>query len=68
MTQNGAMAGDAPQSAGVLDPMGDGLFLVTNVVPGTTTISATFNGMMFRAHDVAAVADQITTSSVKPGF
>ncbi len=66
--QAGTNVGDAPFDVGALDPMGEGLFLVTNVPPGDTTVNATYNGMTFRAHVVAAVADQITTTQVKPGF
>jgi len=68
VTQNGVTAGDPPQSAGALDPMGEGLFLVTNVPPGDTTVSATYNGMTFRAHVVGSIANQITTTQVKPGY
>jgi len=68
VTQNGATVGDPPQSAGALDPMGEGLFLVTNVPAGDTTVSATYNGMTFRAHVVGALAAQITTTQVKPGY
>lgn len=39
-----------------------------HVPPGDTTVNATYNGMTFRAHVVASVADQITTTQVKPGF
>jgi hypothetical protein len=70
--QAGANVGDAPFDVGGLDPMGEGLFLVTNVPASAngiaTTVSATYNGMTFRAHVVASVADQITTTQVKPGF
>ena len=66
--QNGATVGDTPYDLGTLSAMAEGLFLVTNVPPGDTTVSATYNGMTFRAHVVGAIADQITTTQVKPGF
>jgi hypothetical protein len=68
VTQNGSMAGEAPFAAGTLAPQAAGLFLIGNVPPGDTTVSASYNGMTFRAHVVGAVADQITTTQVKPGF
>ncbi len=66
--QNGATVGDAPYDLGTFSAMAEGLFLVTNVPAGDTTVSATYNGMTFRAHVVGAIADQITTTQVKPGF
>lgn len=45
-----------------------GTFLIFDVPPGDTTVTATYNGMAFRAHDVGVVAATTTTTAVKPGF
>lgn len=66
--QNGIAVGDPPQDIGALDPMGEGAFIVFNVPPGDTEVSATYNGMTFRAHTVGAVAGTTTMTQVRPGF
>ncbi len=68
VTQNGTMAGDAPQDLGAIVPQAAGVYAITNVLPGATTVSASYNGMTFRAHVVSSIANQITTTQVKPGF
>lgn len=68
VTQNGTVVGDAPFDASSVDPQGEGAWFITNVPPGLTTVSATYNGMTFRSHIVNAVADTTTTTQVKPGF
>ncbi|MEO8701478.1 MAG: hypothetical protein ABI867_15635 [Kofleriaceae bacterium] len=45
-----------------------GAFLVFDLPPGETVVSATFNGMTFRAHTIDVVADTNSTTAVKPGF
>ncbi|MBA3453329.1 MAG: hypothetical protein H0T42_09585 [Deltaproteobacteria bacterium] len=66
--QGTAVVGDAPFDASSFDPQGEGAWFITNVPPGDTTVSATYNGMTFRAHVVGATADTTTTTQVKPGF
>ena len=68
VTQGGTPVGDAPFDASQFDPQGTGAWFITNVPPGDTTVSATYNGMTFRAHVVGAVADTTTTTQVKPGY
>lgn len=68
VTQNGAPVGDAPFDASSFDPQGQGAWFITNVPPGATTVTATYNGMTFRSHVVGATADTTTTTQVKPGF
>jgi len=68
VTQGGTAVGDAPFDASSFDPQGTGAWFITNVPPGDTTVSATYNGMTFRAHVVGAVADTTTTTQVKPGY
>ncbi len=68
VTQNGTGVGDAPFDASSFDPQGQGAWFITNVPPGDTTVSATYNGMTFRAHVVGATAGTTTTTQVKPGF
>ena len=68
VTQGGTAVGDAPFDASSFDPQGNGAWFITNVPPGDTTVSATYNGMTFRAHVVGAVAGTTTTTQVKPGF
>ncbi len=62
--QNGADVGtifDASQ-------LQDGAFLVFDVPPGDTVVSASFMGMTFRAHNVTTLAKTTSTTIVKPGF
>lgn len=68
VTQNGTMVGDAPQDLGVIGPQAAGVYAITNVPPGATTVSASYNGMTFRTHVVQSVANEITSAQVKPGF
>lgn len=68
VTQNGASVGDPPVDGSMLSPQGAGTWFVTNVPPGDTTVTATYNGMTFRAHVVGAFADTFTTTQVKPGY
>ncbi len=42
--------------------------LYFNVPAGLTNVSATYNNMTFRAHDVTVVAGQMTATAVKPGY
>lgn len=68
LTQEGQSVGGAPVDAGFLDPQFNGAWIVGNVPPGDTTVSATYMGMTFRAHVVAGLADTITTTQVAPGY
>lgn len=45
-----------------------GVVLTFNVPPGATEVSATYNGMAFRAHTVQSLADGTTMTVVSPGF
>ncbi|MGN6109355.1 MAG: hypothetical protein ACTHU0_29880 [Kofleriaceae bacterium] len=45
-----------------------GVVFVFNVPPGATEVSATYNGMAFRAHTVQSLADGTTMTVVSPGF
>jgi hypothetical protein len=66
--QNGTAVGDAPLDLGSLAAQGAGTYLITNVPPGNTEVSATVQGMTFRAHIVNSVAGATTTTGVRPGF
>jgi len=68
VTQAGTPVGDAPFDASSFDPQGTGAWFITNVPPGDSTVSATYNGMTFRPHVVGAVAGTTTTTQVKPGY
>lgn len=68
VTQNGVPVDDEPVGAGAASPQAAGAFLVTNVPPGDTTVTATYNGMTFRTHVVRSYADALTITQVKPGF
>ena len=45
-----------------------GLYFIFNVPPGATTVTATYNGMTFRAHDIDVIKATTSTTGVKPGF
>jgi hypothetical protein len=67
VTQNGVPVGNT-QDAGALDPQGEGAFITFDVPPGPTLISATYNGMTFRAHSVGTTGDATTATQIKPGY
>ena len=66
--QNGSVVGDAPLDLGNLAAQGAGTYLITNVPAGDTEVSATVNGMTFRAHTVGVIAGTTVTTGVRPGF
>ncbi|HEU0035733.1 MAG TPA: hypothetical protein VFQ53_34210 [Kofleriaceae bacterium] len=47
---------------------GGGTFIVFDVPPGDTEVSATYNGMTLRAHTVTTFGDQTTATQIRPGF
>jgi hypothetical protein len=51
-----------------LDQFQPGLYFIFNVPPGVTTVTATYNGMTMRAHDVEVLAATTSTTAVRPGF
>ncbi|HEY5923646.1 MAG TPA: hypothetical protein VIV11_18320 [Kofleriaceae bacterium] len=51
-----------------LDQFQAGLYFIFNVPPGVTTVTATYNGMALRAHDIAVLAATTSTTAVRPGF
>jgi hypothetical protein len=51
-----------------LDQFQAGLYFIFNIPPGVTTVTATYNGMAFRAHDVAVLAATTSTTAVRPGY
>ncbi|MDB4954993.1 MAG: hypothetical protein JWO36_2562 [Myxococcales bacterium] len=72
--QNNANVGQI-NDLGALLPAAAGIYLVTNVPDGATSISAVYNGMNFPAHTVLAhkqpngmnTVGTLTVSAVKPG-
>jgi hypothetical protein len=66
--QGGTMVGGTPQDLGLLSAMAEGLFLVCDVPPGTTTIGASFDGMTFLSHDVNVTAATLVETEVRPGY
>ena len=58
-----AVTGDTPIQSAMF-----GGELYFNVPAGLTNVSATYNNMTFRAHDVTVVAAQLTATAVKPGY
>lgn len=67
--QGGNAAGDAPLDLGPLSQgMAPGTWLITNVPPGDTTVSASYLGMTLRAHVVKSVLAATTTTGIRPGF
>jgi len=51
-----------------LSQLQQGAFLVFDVPPGETVVSATFMGMALRAHSVDVVAATTSTTLIRPGF
>jgi hypothetical protein len=45
-----------------------GLYFIFDVPPGETTVTATFNGMPLRAHDIDVEAATTSTTAVRPGY
>ncbi len=66
--QNNTAVGNAPLDLGGLAAQGAGTWLVANVPAGDSTVSATYNGMAFRAHVVNVIAGTTVTTGVRPGF
>jgi len=62
--QNGVEQG-TPQD---LSQVQQGLFLVFDVPPGETVVSASYMGMDLRAHTLEVLASTTSTTAVKPGF
>jgi hypothetical protein len=54
---------------GAISGMGGGLYMVCNVPANpTTTVGATYSGMMLRAHDVKVVAGATSATQLRPGY
>jgi hypothetical protein len=66
--QGGTSVGDPPLNAGTVSSMAAGFFLICNVPPGTTTVTAKYGTMDLRAHDVLVTAGTTTETIVRPGF
>jgi hypothetical protein len=66
--QNGTAVGDPPLDLGSLAAQGAGTYLIPNVPPGVTEVSAVVQGMTFRAHNVTSVVGATVTTGVRPGF
>lgn len=66
--QGGSDVGDPPVDASALNQMAAGFYLICDVPPGTTTVTATYNGMTLRAHDVTTTAGTTTETIIRPGF
>ena len=67
--QNGtAVTGTTVENASMFSPSDAGSYLVFNVPPGNTDIGATYNGQALRTHTVAAVANAMTQTQLRPGF
>jgi hypothetical protein len=66
--QGGSNVGDPPLDAGAVSSMAAGFFLICNVPPGTTTVTAKYGTMDLRAHDVLVTAGTTTETIVRPGF
>ena len=63
--QGGVEVGDK-KDAGTFNPMGGGFWLVFNVPPGDTEVSATYMSHTFAAHVVKSVANTTTETVVVP--
>jgi hypothetical protein len=66
--QGGSNVGDPPLDAGAVSSMAAGFFLICNVPPGTTTVTAKYGTMDLRAHDVLVTAGTTTETIIRPGF
>lgn len=64
VTQNGTAVGSMYDGS----LLQDGLTLFLNVPAGDTDVSATFDGMTLRAHQVESTAGATAATTVKPGF
>ncbi|MEJ7603899.1 MAG: carboxypeptidase-like regulatory domain-containing protein [Kofleriaceae bacterium] len=45
-----------------------GTYLIFDVPPGETTVTATYNGMAFLGHDIGVVMATTSTTAVRPGY
>lgn len=66
--QNGSNVGDTPIDAGALSGMAGGFYLICNVPPGATTVTAKYNTMDLRSHDVDVTAGTTTETIIRPGY
>ncbi|MBL9019720.1 MAG: hypothetical protein JNL83_36350 [Myxococcales bacterium] len=66
--QNNMPVGNMPFDLSSLAAQGAGTWLIANVPAGDTTVSATYNGMAFRAHVVTVPAGTTVTTGVRPGY
>jgi hypothetical protein len=66
--QNNMAVGNPAFDIGGLAAQGAGTWLIANVPAGDTEISATYNGMNFRAHTIVSVAGATVTTGVRPGY
>ncbi len=68
VTQGGNPVGDDPLDAGAFDPMGAGVYLITNMPPGATLVTATMGTQGFLDNDVTVAAGTVTAAQVRPGY
>ncbi len=68
LTQGGSPVGDDPLDAGQFDEMAAGVYVITNVPPGTVIASAMYGSQGFLMNDMTVVAGTVTTAQVRPGY
>jgi hypothetical protein len=66
--QGSNTVGDAPISASALSSMAAGFYLICDVPPGNTTVSAKYNNMDLLGHDVNVTAGTTTETIIRPGY
>jgi hypothetical protein len=66
--QGSATVGDTPISASGFGSAAAGFYLICDVPPGTTTVSAKYNNMDLLGHDVTTTAGTTTETIIRPGY
>ena len=68
LTQGGNPVGDDPLDAGQFAAEAAGVYIITNVPPGTVIATATMGSQGFLMNDMTVAAMTVTTAQIRPGY